>query len=263
MKTTSASVARSATFNRLAIVGLVLCVAANGCGRKKGAPITVLKQRIVKTDIEDHPNFYRLLGVAAAGGSLPGLPGGGLAGISSGGGDPTGVIAVKDDPNGDAIVLSIRLSEKFISDSNSGSNLLTHISSPDIQLRTADETNNAILLITGSLQKEGKGTSESVNLKGVKIKRTGDKFEVETDGVGNLPDDKNYVRALLSERLAKVQPPTLENNVWLGALESKEHAGWETSEILCLIKLPKNRQNLKLVVFNDAEKAVELKLDGK
>lgn len=241
------------------LLAMVALVSTSGCGRKRGAPITVLKQRVVKTDIEDHYKFYRLLGVGATGGALPGLAGGGSVGFSSGGGEPAAVISFKDDPAGDAMFFKIRLSEKFITESGSGNNLLTAFSSADVQLRSADESNSAILLFTGSLQKEGRDV-EKANYRGIKIERNGTTYKVEPDGVGILPDDKEYQRAPVSERLAKTQPPTIADNIFIGGLEAKDHAGWETAELVCLIRIPKDRSNVKLVVFNDASKAIDIKL---
>lgn len=237
----------------------ITVLGAASCGTRNSAPIKLAEKRIVAADIEDYPNFVRQLRMPAGAAGLPGVAS--MAG-TPGGADPSHIVAIRDDPEGKYLFLRILINQRYQDAHDSAAGVFDYFTPEDFALRGEKSLSLPVLLFPGSLEKTP--AAERANLRGVKIERVahGDKaeYKVEPDGLGTLPDDKKYMRPTLAERLQKINPPALAKNVWLAMIDSHQETGWNNAEVTVLFPIPEGENKLSLVIHQDNEHAVPIKI---
>lgn len=242
----------------LLVFATVVCA---GCGGSKG--VSVAESRVVTADIEDADKFLRLLGTRGAG-MATGVVSAKIGAMAGGSGADAGnLVVLRNDKGGDFLLVKLKLSEAFMKKHDFKRGLKDNLSAADFELRHEAGVSKGMLMVSGHFEKTSDG--ESYSLPGAKIQRSASGvFSVQAeDKPVELAGDETYVRAPLLERLTRINPPTLDKNVWSAVLATEEDAAWGGAPAIVLFKLPSSRKDLKIVIDQDDKNAVIVKLGKK
>ena len=244
------------------------------------APMSILESRFVTCDIKEYSNYRRMLsmtpelvapaiGVGEAeddgalgadvevGGSL-GAAGAMLAAKSKARG-PWSVVVTRDDPQGDFLLLRVRLSQDYVDSRRIIKSSRDHFSNSIFELVGGEKPVNPVFLVPGTYSDEN--GVERAALAGLKIRAEGTGAErtftvFGEDWSAAFPDDETYVRPTVTDRIRAIAPSTLEDNLWVGVLQSDKSEGWMGAEVLCLFPRPEAGTEASLRFDRDEKSAV-------
>jgi hypothetical protein len=249
-------------------IGIVLAVVIVGIMMFNwffyGRTVDILQRRLVLADVEEFKQF--------------------AAQISDSPSSAEEIITLRDDPDGNYLLLQIQLLLKHVYAKKGTKNGQINLRGDDFALVSGNETWNPVLLTGGYLDRGKDGNQVLVMLsltlrRGangmIELGEAGSDSEDEQPNMGDLVrgvkklhgaasfggsgarrEVLDWVRAPIGERSKIIQPPGLSGYVYRAVRTQDKQEAWRAVDATCLFPLPPPGTNAKLVVFGDSNTAV-------